>query len=75
MFNKVTPVWNIARQYHVGVDEIRKANPGIDEMNLQVEQLIKIPNASRGPSTHLLDVQVYRSNQKSSTRIQRQHQK
>ncbi|MGG1151568.1 phage tail tip lysozyme [Bacillus wiedmannii] len=38
----------LAEKYHVDVDEIIKANPGIDPRNLQVGQVVNIPNAGGG---------------------------
>ncbi|SMQ78448.1 Peptidoglycan-binding (PGRP) domain of peptidoglycan hydrolases-containing protein [Bacillus sp. OV166] len=44
-------LWNISRKYNVSVDAIKKANPDIEEKNLQIGQVIKIPKAPNGTSS------------------------
>lgn len=51
-------LWDISQKYHVSVDEIKKVNPGIDEMNLPVGKELKIPNTG-GPANTPSQVQTY----------------
>ncbi|WP_068793081.1 phage tail tip lysozyme [Brevibacillus laterosporus] len=39
-------LWLIAKKYNVDVEEIKKANPNINEKNLQIGQELNIPSAS-----------------------------
>ncbi len=36
-------LFSLSRTYDVGIDEIKKHNPGLDEDNLQISQVVRIP--------------------------------